>query len=86
MTVRMGDDRLDAYSGLELGAAHPRSISRVLQAEQPTDDLGLIWLDTSVKPPATPATGGALLGALLGLADWTFLSGAAEGLARLLRR
>ena len=79
VSVRMGGDRLDTYSGLELDAAHPRAISRVLQAEQPTDDLGLIWLDTSVKPPATPATGGALLGALLGLADWTFLSGAAEG-------
>ena len=71
VTVRMGDTRLDTYTGLELGADHPRAISRVLQAEQPTDELSLVWLDV-----ATPD--GPLLTALLGLKDVKFLAGAQE--------
>ena len=51
VTVQMGDIRVDAYPGLELDARglpleaqNPRSIFRVLQAEQPADDLALIYL------------------------------------------
>ncbi|MGH3883166.1 MAG: hypothetical protein ACRDRC_07160, partial [Pseudonocardiaceae bacterium] len=58
VSVRLGQDRLDTYSGLELHADHPRSVSRVLQAEQPTDEFSLVWLD--MPAAATPAVLGQL--------------------------
>ena len=70
VTVQMGDIRVDAYPGLELDARglpldaqHPRSIFRVLQAQQPTDDLSLVLpargdTGTGTAPAeARPATG-----------------------------
>ena len=33
------------YTGLEVGRAHPRAITAVLQAEDPADDMSLVWLD-----------------------------------------
>jgi uncharacterized protein len=46
--VEMGDRR-DSYTGLELGAAHPRSIDKVLDPETPADDLSLVWFEGIVK-------------------------------------
>ena len=84
VTVRMGDIRTDAYTGLELDRAHPRSISQVLQAEQPADDLSLVWLDTTRPAPAAgpapaPATPLELLTALLTLTKPTYLTGGGDG-------
>jgi Bacteriophage tail sheath protein len=58
VTVRLGE-RVDVYPGLELDGAHPRAITTVLQAEDPVDELSLVWLD--VPPDTAP---GALLAAL----------------------
>jgi hypothetical protein len=86
VTVQMGDTRLDTYAGLELDPAHPRSVYRVLQAEQPTDELSLIWLDPAQPavagqpPPPTPAPL-AVLSALLALKTQTFLTGGSDGQA-----
>ncbi|MGH3436228.1 MAG: phage tail sheath family protein [Candidatus Dormibacteria bacterium] len=76
VTIRTDGDRLDTYTGLELNGVHPRAISKVLQAERPTDDLSLIWLDVSAT-----AADAALLTALLALKDFQFLSGGGEGQA-----
>jgi phage tail sheath protein FI len=86
VTVRMGDTRNDTYTGLELDPAHPRSIYRVLQAEQPTDELSLIWLDPTQpavanQPPANPPAPLAVLNALLALKTQTFLTGGSDGQA-----
>jgi len=75
VTVRWGDRRTDVYPGLELDDTHPRSVSQVLQAEDPTDEFSLAWLDIG----AAPAAADALLTALLSLADETFLTGGTEG-------
>ncbi|WP_255768586.1 phage tail sheath family protein [Pseudarthrobacter sulfonivorans] len=74
VTVTWGS-RVDVYPGLEVGADHPRSISKVLQAFDPVDEFSLVWLDTSNPPPA----GSDLLTALLSLGGKTFLSGGNEG-------
>lgn len=58
--VRWGD-RLDVSTGLELDPSHPRSIHRVLQAVDPTDDLGLVWFDPSTPPAARGTRRGAPL-------------------------
>ncbi len=78
VNVRWGSQRLDSYPGLELDSVHPRGLANVLQAEDPADDLSLVWFDTGTIPPASldPA---ALVTALLTLATEKFLSGAAEG-------
>ena len=85
VTASMGDFRLDTYTGLELDPLHPRAVSRVLRAEQPTDPLSLVWLDLArpdvggvATPPATPAE---LLDALLALGDRTYLTGGGDGAA-----
>ncbi len=69
--------RIDVYPGLELGTIHPRSIAKVLQAVDPTDESSLVWLDLSSAPPS-PAD---LLAALLTLSQPTYLSGGTEGAA-----
>jgi phage tail sheath protein FI len=75
VTVRWGDRRRDVYPGLELDREHPRGISRVLQAEDPTDEFGLVWFDSgSVAPDPGP-----LVTALLTQADEQFLTGGSEG-------
>lgn len=84
VTVRMSDIRTDTYTGLELDAAHPRAVFRVLQAEQPADDLSLVWLDPSRpaaagQPPPPPADPLELLNALLALAKPAFLTGGGDG-------
>ncbi len=78
VNVRWGSQRLDSYPGLELDSAHPRGLGNVLQAEDPADDLSLVWFDTGSVPPASLAPG-ALVTALLTLATEQFLTGAAEG-------
>ena len=46
---------VDVYPGLGAGnALHPRAIIKVLGAEKPTDEFGLVWLD-----PTVPAAAGA---------------------------
>jgi phage tail sheath protein FI len=77
--VRMGT-RVDSYPGLELDSRHARSVAQVLQAERPSDELGLVWLDEN-GPAGT--TVGDLLVAMLAMTplptDWVFLSGATDG-------
>jgi uncharacterized protein len=74
--VRMGDFRVDAYTGLELDVDHPRSVFNVLQAERPTDDLSLVWLDgTPPPPPANAPDPLTVLTALLALERPTYLTG-----------
>ncbi|MBG0737922.1 phage tail sheath family protein [Paeniglutamicibacter antarcticus] len=76
VTVSWGR-RIDVYPGLELGTTHPRSIAKVLQAADPTDESSLVWLDLSSAPPS-PAD---LLTALLTLNQPTYLAGGTEGVA-----
>lgn len=70
VTVRWGD-RSDVYTGLELDPDHPRSLHKVLQAVDPTDEFSLVWLD----PSTTAAAPNALLAGLLSLEKDTFLTG-----------
>jgi len=87
VTVQMGDIRVDAYPGLELDARglpldaqNPRSIFRVLQAEQPADDLSLVYLLAAIPAAgAQPPSAASLLAALLGLATPTYLTGGGDG-------
>ncbi|HEX8093018.1 phage tail sheath family protein [Jatrophihabitans sp.] len=74
VSVRWGADRSDVYPGLEIDSASPRSITSVLQAVDPTDEFGLIWLDPGANPVAT-----TLLTDLIGLDKPTFLSGGSDG-------
>lgn len=79
VTVTKGEDRLDIYDELELGAEHPRSVFEVLRAEQPADRNSLVWLDT-VDQDADPApSAGNLLEALLTLRPGAFLTGGGDG-------
>ncbi len=78
VNVRWGSQRLDSYPGLELDSVHPRGLANVLQAEDPADDLSLVWFDTGTTPPAS-LDAAALVTALLTLAQEKFLSGATEG-------
>ncbi len=74
VTVRWGT-RTDAYAGLELDPAHSRSISRVLQAADPADELSLVWLDLGTNPGPTAD----LLTGLLAQSVPAFLQGGSEG-------
>ncbi|MGC3992802.1 MAG: phage tail sheath subtilisin-like domain-containing protein [Propionicimonas sp.] len=80
VNVRWGNQRLDSYPGLELDAVHPRALANVLQAEDPVDELSLVWFDTGSVPPAS-LDASALVTALLPLAAEAYLSGATEGTA-----
>jgi phage tail sheath protein FI len=86
VSVTMGT-RNDVYSGMELNSAHPRAITRVMGAVNPTDEMCLVWLDTSVSS-GQPLTDAAVLTALLTLVPTTqggpgpgpqFLNGGTEG-------
>jgi len=85
VTVAMDTIRADPYTGLELDDMHPRAVSKVLRAEQPTDPLSLVWLDLVRPPqggnPTPPATASQLLDALLTLdkPTPTYLSGGGDG-------
>jgi uncharacterized protein len=74
VTVRFGADRSDDYSGLELERPHSRAIAQVLQAEDPSDDTGVVWLDRPTA--ASPAASAALLGALIAQSLPQLLTGA----------
>jgi phage tail sheath protein FI len=84
--VECGPDRLDAYSGTELGAEHSRSIFTVFDAEDPADESCLVWL-AQPDPPAAPGgapgaqpTPGALTDALFGLIEpGAYLRGGGDG-------
>lgn len=63
-------DRVDVYTGLELGAEHPRHITAVLHDTEPADGDGLVWLDdagpaATGESARTRPTVAALLAALL---------------------
>jgi phage tail sheath protein FI len=75
VTVSIGSDRADVYSGLELGRDHPRSVTNVLQPEDPPDEFSLVWLEVP-QPTTTPAQ---LLAVLLTGRDGAFLAGGGEG-------
>jgi uncharacterized protein len=77
VNVRWGERRLDVYPGLELDGVHPRGIARVLQAEDPADDMSLVWFDSGLGTPAAAD----LVTALLTLLTEQFLSGGGEGSA-----
>ncbi|KRE60015.1 hypothetical protein ASG92_22285 [Arthrobacter sp. Soil736] len=81
--VRFGADRVDTYSGLELGSQHPRSITTVLRAADPVDEFSLVWLDRSLPagaPAGTPLpTDAEVLAAVLRTAGFRFLTGGTEG-------
>jgi len=79
VSVTMGL-RNDVYSGLELDSLHPRAITRVMGAVQPTDEFCLVWLDTSVAAGQPALTDAAVLTALLTLAGGPrYLTGGTEG-------
>lgn len=76
--VSLGSGRSDVYSELELGERHTRSVFEVLQAEDPADEMSLVWIERVVPPAGQQApTPGALLDAILstGATDGTFLTG-----------
>jgi phage tail sheath protein FI len=80
VSVTMGT-RNDVYSGLELDPTHPRAITRVMGAVNPTDEFCLVWLDTSVTS-GQPLTDAAVLTALLTLGPGSgpkYLTGGTEG-------
>jgi uncharacterized protein len=74
--IDVGAARVDAYSELELGRNHPRSIFKVLEHRDPPDEFALVWLQDA---GATPAPAPALLTALLTLRTGGFLTGGGGG-------
>lgn len=75
--VHLGD-RVDVYSGLELGSEHRRFIGSVLQDIDPADDTALIWLRIPAGQSGPDAS--AMLAALLTTgADGTYLTGGSDG-------
>lgn len=74
VTVRWGP-RVDVYSGLEVHDKHARSITKVLQAVDPTDESSLIWLDRA-DPESDQL---AFVTALVSGDAPVFLTGASEG-------
>ncbi|RZU11364.1 hypothetical protein EV645_6530 [Kribbella rubisoli] len=74
--VHLGD-RLDVYTGLELGSEHRRFIGGVLQAVDPADDTSLVWLRTPPGQPEPDAT--AMLAAMLAADDGAYLTGGSDG-------
>ena len=74
VTVRFGAHRSDDYALLELEKPHSRAIAQVLQAEDPSDDTAVVWLDR--PDAASPTDSAALLGALIGQSSFAFLTGA----------
>jgi len=73
VTARFGEDRVDDYSGLELEEPHSVSIGNVLQAEDPSDEAAVVWLDR--KKAASPTDSQELLDALIAQKDFAFLTG-----------
>lgn len=73
VTVGFGDDRTDVYSGLELERPHSVAIGNVLQAEDPSGDGAVLWLDWRDAPTLTESQ--HLLAALLAKKEPAFLSG-----------
>jgi phage tail sheath protein FI len=69
VTVRYGDDRIDEYSGLELEKPHSVAVENVLQAEDPSDEAALVWLDR-----AAAAASADLLAGLLAQNTFAFLA------------
>ncbi|MGB8385268.1 MAG: hypothetical protein WCG47_29190, partial [Dermatophilaceae bacterium] len=75
VTVAVGSDRADVYSGLEVDSEHPRSITNVLQLQDPPDEFALVWLELP-DPRPDP---GQLLSDLLEATDGAFLTGGGSG-------
>ena len=74
VTVRLGEDRSDDYAGLELEEPHSVSIGNVLQAEDPSDEAAVVWLDR--KKAASTTDSQELLEALIAQEEFAFLDGA----------
>ena len=74
--VRMGDRR-DSYTGLELGANHPRSIEKALDPETPVDEFSLVWFERTTAP--APSEADVLLALIQD--EPLFLSGGGDGSA-----
>ncbi len=72
VTVAYGGDRTDVYAGLELDTPHSVAITKVLQAEDPSDDTGVVWLDG--PGTATPGQRASLLDALVKQTEFAFLT------------
>ncbi|MEO5610124.1 MAG: phage tail sheath subtilisin-like domain-containing protein [Ornithinibacter sp.] len=58
-------DRVDAYSGVELGDEHPRSITALLHGPGPVDESCLVSFDGAEPDGDPPPTAAALLAALV---------------------
>jgi hypothetical protein len=78
--VHLGD-RVDVYSGTELGPSHPRSIFTVLSAEDPADEGCLVWIAPPQPAGNNASAAGDMLEALLSTTvSGAFLSGGGDGL------
>jgi uncharacterized protein len=70
--VTLGGDRSDVYSEVELGDRHTRSIFEVLQAEDPADEMSLVWIEHAPVPAGQQApTPGQMLNGILAAGDTT---------------
>ena len=84
VTVSWGR-RIDVYPGLEVNPDHPRSVAKILQAQDPNDEAALVWLDVPGlgAPPPVPTVDQLtpLLTALLTLSQPAYLADGTEGAA-----
>ncbi|QEU96642.1 phage tail sheath family protein [Streptomyces kanamyceticus] len=84
--VASADGRTDTYTQLAPHPDHPRSVSRVLRAVDPADELAQVYLlpgSTEPPPPPAPApvepTAGQLAAALLAAGSQGYLTDGTEG-------
>jgi phage tail sheath protein FI len=80
--VTLGTNRTDVYSELELGDQHTRSAFEVLQAEDPADEMSLVWIQQAPVPAGQqPPGAGQLLDAILAAGSdvGTYLTGGRDG-------
>ena len=50
VTVTVSPDRTDSYGGLSTHPRHKRSITRILQLEDPEDEDAVVWLNWKASP------------------------------------
>ncbi len=77
------DDRIDVVDGLATHPAQKRWIARVMEASDPEDENGILWIDTAAPDdPAVPANLGRAIGLMEALettAEGTRLTGGNDG-------